>query len=234
MSLFVMILIIGGHVIAQKPKVRNLPTVDQQQFHFGYSVGINTMGFTLIPATDSMLLNQKMNPGININLITNFRLGKYLDLRVLPGIQFGQRDLAISVFDKVIADTLIVKQEWDARIESVYIDLPILLKYRAHRVNNFAPYIVAGVNPRFDLTGGEIENWKPVKRLIKPFDFYPELGVGTDFYLSMVKIALELKFSIGMLNGYNDPGDSVEYELFANGIERMASRMMIMSIHIER
>jgi hypothetical protein len=212
---------------SQRSKPKNLILFDYQPFHFGYSVGLNWMDFTLIP-TDPVhyLLNVRQNPGININLITNLRINKWLDLRALPGIQFGQRDLTIK--DKINN----VERSW--KVESVYIDLPIHLKYRSERLNNYAAYLIVGVNPRLDLTGGEIQNWRPVQRLVKAFDIYPELGVGTDFYAVKVKVALELKFGVGMLNIFNPPpGDAPEYGLYANGVKRILSQMMVLAVHVE-
>lgn len=219
----ILLLLCGVGVFGQKSKPMNLTTFDFMEAHLGYSVGINWMSFTTVP-TEGMMLIVKQHPGININLVTNIRLDKYLDLRILPGIQFGQRDLYI------IDSTSM--EEWDAKIESVFIDLPILLKYRSKRVNNYAPYLIAGINPRFDLTGGEIEDWKPAQRLVKTFDIFPEIGVGIDFYLANVKMATELKFSIGMRNVFNPPPAEAEYDLFGRAIDQMLSRMVIFSIHI--
>jgi hypothetical protein len=101
-------------------------------------------------------------------------------------------------------------------------------------LNNYAAYLIVGANPRFDLTGGEIQNWRPVQRLVKAFDIYPELGVGTDFYAVKVKVALELKFGVGMLNIFNPPpGDAPEYALYANGVKRILSQMMVLAVHVE-
>jgi hypothetical protein len=222
--LFIFLLGISFPLFCQTPKPPNLVLLDYQQFHFGYSVGINKIGFTIIPH-EGFKVTLKENPGININLITKYRLGKNLDLRFLPGIQFAQRDLTIK--------NLNTGDSTGWKIESVYVDLPVLLKYRADRVNNFAPYLIAGVCPRFDLTGGEIQSWRDVSRLVKVFDFYPELGVGVDFYLQEVKISTELKFSVGMLNVFKDPGAIPEYTLYAQGVEKILSRMVILSIHIE-
>lgn len=144
--LILVVFILNVGAFAQKSKPMNLPIFDSNPAHLGYSVGINWMGFTTVP-TDSVMISTRQNPGININLVTSIRLAKYLDLRILPGIQFGQRDIHIT--DSVSSE------EFDAKVESVFIDLPILLKYRSKRVNNYAPYLIAGVNPRFDLTGGE-------------------------------------------------------------------------------
>jgi hypothetical protein len=116
----------------------------------------------------------------------------------------------------------------------VFFEMPILLKYRAKRVNNYAPFLIAGIAPKFDLTGGEIENWKPVKRLVKSFDFFPEIGFGVDFYTERVKVAVELKFSVGLLNVYrSSDDDDREYDLFSNGINSLRTKMIILSIQIQ-
>ena len=213
--------------MAQRSLPKNLPAFEKQFFRFGYSVGINWMSFTLDPTyRDTFQLDVQQHPGININLITSMRLHKYVDLRITPGIQFSQRDLKVTRKDSI-------PDVWDAKIESVYFELPILIKYRSERVNNYAPYILVGLAPKVDLTGGEIENWKPVKRLVKGFDLFPELGVGVDFYTQKVKVAAELKFSVGIANVFRAPGEDAQYDLFGGAVERLMSKMVILSIQVQ-
>lgn len=213
--------------LAQRSLPKNLNSADLQKFHFGYSVGINTTGFTIIPK-DGYHLDLVQNPGININLITDYRLGKFLDLRFLPGIQFASRDL--SVTNKLTAET----KKWS--IESVFVDLPILLKYRSVRVNNYAPYLIAGINPRIGILSHDlVRGWTGggAKRMLKAFDFYPEVGVGVDFYLSMVKVAVELKFGVGTLDILLNPGDPL-FDLYFSGIDKIYSRMVVLAFHVEQ
>jgi len=213
-------------VLSQKSKPKNMAMADTQPFHFGYSVGISTLGFTAVPK-DGYKLDLKQNPGININLITDYRISKFLNVRFLPGIQFGQRDL--NVTNKLTAETK-ARAWW---IESVFVDLPLLLKYRSLRVNNYSPYLIAGVNPRFDLIRAELEGWKPATPMLKSFDFYIELGAGVDFYLSMVKVATELKFSVGMRDIFQGPADPL-FNLYVAGVSSIFSRMVILAFHVEQ
>jgi hypothetical protein len=211
-------------VFAQKSKPKNMVMADNKAFHFGYSVGFNTMSFTIIPNKDYRV-KLVQNPGININLITDYRMGKFLDVRFLPGIQFGQRDL--TVINRQTDETGLWK------IESVFVDLPVVLKYRALRVNNYAPYLIAGLNPRFDLTRAEIIQWQPATPMLKSFDYYVELGTGVDFYLPMVKVAMELKFAVGMRDIFLDPGDPL-FNLYVSGIDKIYSRMVVLAFHVEQ
>jgi hypothetical protein len=111
--------------------------------------------------------------------------------------------------------------------------MPLVLKYRSLRVNNYAPYLLVGICPRFDLTRAEIVGWKPATPMLKSFDIYPELGVGVDFYLSMVKVAMELKFAVGMSDVFLGPADP-KFDLYVSGIEKIYSRMVILAFHVEQ
>jgi len=219
-----MILAVTVPVLSQNSKPKNMVMADYNKFHFGYSVGINTLGFTITPK-DGYQVDLVQNPGININLITDYRLGKFLNARFLPGIQFAQRDLTVT--NKISAE----QKSW--KIESVFIDLPMVLKYRSVRVNNYAPYLLVGINPRFDLTGAEIIGWQPATRMVKSFDVYPEMGVGCDFYSPLVKFAVELKFAVGMRNVFIGPDDPL-FDLYVSGVDRILSRMVVLSFHVEQ
>ncbi|MFH0760515.1 MAG: outer membrane beta-barrel protein [Bacteroidota bacterium] len=230
-KLLILLLGFSLSLFSQTPKPPNLVLMDYQQFHFGYSVGINFMSFTVIekPGYKADLVQY---PGLNINLVTNYRLGKNLDIRALPGIQFCQRDLTIEKTDSKISQT------W--QIESVYVDFPFDLKYRADRVNNYAPYLIVGFCPRLELLGGTLNQWKPGPKMLQLFDAYPELGFGIDFYMQDVKVAAELKFSVSLFNAFRDlsqdPGYSSVATGYANyvyGVEEITSRMVILAIHIE-
>jgi len=149
-----------------------------------------------------------------------------LDLRFLPGIQFGQRDLSVT---NNFNDTT---KTW--KIEGIFIDLPISLKFRSVRVNNFAPYVIAGFNSRLDLIRSEVIGWRPATPMLKFLDFYPELGVGVDFYLDRVKVAMELKFSIGLRDIFFLDPDLPDYHIYSAGISGIYSRMFGISFHVEQ
>lgn len=194
-----------------------------KKFHIGYSFGINVAGFSTVPADEFEVSLQK-NPGINLNLIADYKLKKNWNLRFLPGIQFIERDLTIK-------DLSINKAKvW--KIESIYLDMPLLLKHSLKRVRNHAPYVIGGLAPRFDLLGTENETFRASRRMLGLFDIYPEIGVGMDFYLARVKFATELKFSLGLADLFTDPGDEF-YQLYTSGIEKIFSRMVVLSFHVE-
>lgn len=90
-----------------------------------------------------------------------------------------------------------------------YVELPIHLKVRTTRHNNFDAYLITGVNPKlnlsyktgiwfisdndyhFQLRGGDFLH-------LKMCDLSFDVGAGVDFYGKVSKFALEAKASFGM------------------------------------
>ena len=115
------------------------------------------------------------------------------------------------------------------RIESTFLDFPILLKYRAERYGNFRPYIVGGGSARFDLAAQrKIAPEEKPKIRLKRFNPYYEIGIGADFFLEYFMFAVEVKGSFGAFN--NVKYDDSE---FTQIYDRLNSKMLIISFHFE-
>lgn len=206
---------------------------DEKFFNMGYSLGFNVMDFRIrdsgsFNATDSLFAGKgSHSPGINIHLVTNFRLNQFFDIRLLPGVSFGQR--IIDFDSRSLIDTNTYSPQ---KLESNFIELPLLVKY-GWRMRNFKPYVIGGLNYRYDFYAkDEYRLERPVYlRLGRP-DLYFELGTGIDFHLEHIKIAVELKMS----NGFNDMlvhEPHPDYPQYCNAIEKLKSRIWVLSFHFE-
>jgi hypothetical protein len=217
----------------QKQKPKNESWYDEKILHFGFCLGFNTMDLNIRPSQtflDSTSLYPEvsiLNPGINIQIVTDFRPANYLDIRFLPGVSFGQRVIRYYK-DGVLYNT-------PQKLESSFLEFPLLLKYKGDRLNNVRPYVIGGLNYRYDLAGKKEFEDDPKKevylRLKRP-DLYYELGAGMDFYLAYFKLSVELKMS----NGFGDvlvkeaaPGHTEYYY----AIEKMKSQIWVLSFHFE-
>lgn len=214
---------------AQRRAPENLPKLDLQAAHFGYSLGLNMMGFTIRPSAAYYLMDTVYAietghyVGFNINMIANVRLANYLDLRFLPGLMFGQRDMEY----KLLEDGSFRRHTM--MIESTFLDFPILLKYKAARLNNFRPFLIGGGSFRVDLAAQrKIDPSEYPKIRLKPIDAYYEVGVGADFFLEYFMFGVELKGSFGIFNLVRY--DNSEYTM---AYSRLNSKMLILSFHFE-
>jgi hypothetical protein len=235
-SLFILIFIFCvSAVYAQKPKVKNFPNYDDRPIHFGFTVGLNTMDYSVRPANynerpDTFgLIADVLNPqpGFHVQMVSSFKITEYITFRCLPGLSFGQRELN---FNSRFGNT---EKNHSMILESSYIEVPCLIKYRSKRVNNYGAYLIGGVNFRYDIAANkEYPESADVYMKVKPFDIAYEAGMGLDFYLPFFKFAVELKMSTGIFDilRHDYYKDDIVYK---NSIDKLKSSLFMVSFHFE-
>ncbi len=227
--LFLLVLQVSGQV----KKVQNDPGYDYKWIHFGFMVGLNTMDFGFrrpVPIRDSLLFADvsKPNPGFQVSIVSDLRMGDRLSLRFLPGITFGSRSFYF-YNDRDTITLLDSKQT----VESNFLDFPLLLKYKSIRVNNYRPYLIGGLNVRYDMAARkDYDEDGPWVRL-EPLDFFAEIGFGIDFFLQYFKFSPELKVSVGFRDVLvHDPAGGDKYK-YANSINRLNSYLVMLCFYFE-
>lgn len=210
--------------------VLNLPTFDDRPLHFGFLIGFNAMDFRVVhknpgdigDATVRYADVVRLNPGINLGMVTSLRLNQYFNLRLLPGISFGQRDLLFISYDGVT-------DQYPLEIKSTFIEMPVKIKFNGARMTNAKPFLVAGINPRFDLARSRKDGL-----LMNPFDIYWEIGGGIDSYMNYFRFSTELKLSVGMLNVLNPSGTGEPEDiLYTRVLDRLSSRIFVLTFYFE-
>lgn len=230
--LLILFLLCGTLVMAQPSQKRtlNLPSFDEKQLHFGFYIGFNIMDFYVTHKDPAKLEGAEpryaevtgLTPGINLGMVSSLRLNKRLNLRALPGISFGQRDL-------LFINSEGEKDERALEMKSTYLEMPILLKYSGNRITNAKPYFIAGVNPRFDLAKSKKDGI-----YLNSFDTYLELGAGIDSYLTYFRFSTELKLSIGMLNVLNPKGTGEPEDVYyTHVLDKITSRIFVLTFYFE-
>jgi Outer membrane protein beta-barrel domain len=210
-------------VVAQPNKEQ----YDNKWIHFGFSLTMNNASLRVDPnysafQKDSLRnVRQASFPGIGLGALTNFRLGKSLDIRVMfPQISFAQRNLTYN-FD---GSQKVVK------IESAYCDGSILLKYKSARRRNIRAYVIGGLKMSYDLASTEGQNRSlnsPVVSL-KPITYGHEAGFGLDIYFPYFKLSPEIKFSNTIWNAMIRDG-----YVYTNAINKITPQMVVFSLHFE-
>lgn len=226
--------------LAQRSKVLNLPKYEYTQYHFGFTLGLNQMNFTVKPAADlhtrmfqshqlgelvqdsAMLLSVNSQPvlGFNIGIIGDMRLGRYFSVRFVPTLAFGERYLNYSImgYDDGEMSRIDIRKS----IASGLVDFPILFKYKSKRLNNMLAYLTAGAQYSLDLASGakkKDENQEIHVKLQK-HDVYIVVGVGFDFFNPWFKFGMELKMAYGLMDMLK-----AEDNIYTMGIDRLNSKI---------
>jgi len=247
----ILFLFIGTNgLFAQKKKPQNDPGYEYKAVHFGFTIGLNFMDFGFNRRAFNDPINGKdylyadvasLAPGFHVQAISDFRLGEYLSLRAMPGVSFGSRQLTyFNESNQVNNET----DQWE--IESTYIEMPVLLKYKSKRLNNYMPYLITGANFRFDMAAQiglnqEGDNQPYID--IRPFDIAYEIGFGVDCFLPYFKFGTEFKLSLGLRdlllpNPYyfvNEEGvdPEVRTKPYTESISKLTSNLFMISFHFE-
>ena len=228
---FIVLIILSDETFAQKQKPKNESWYDEKLLHFGFSIGFNTMDFRITPSQENMRVDSLnpevslLNPGINIQIVTDLKPGRYFDFRFLPGVSFGQRNV------RFYKNRVLVNEK--QRLESSFLEFPLLIKFKGDRLNNVRPYLIGGLNYRYDLAGKkEYDEDKPIYLRLRRSDLYYEVGTGLDFYLPYFKLSIELKMSTGIRDVMvHDPATG--HPQYSKAIEKMRSQIWIIAFHFE-
>ncbi|MBP3566343.1 MAG: PorT family protein [Paraprevotella sp.] len=228
---FIFCLVTLFNVMAQEQKVQHRPYLDQRKFHWGFLFGLHMQDLELKnngyidPESGEQWYADvdNYNPGFSVGVLGEMRLNKYLALRLVPTMHFGQKHIT---FHEQVSG-----RDSTQNIKSTYISMPLDLKFSAPRHNNYRPYFIAGVNPMLDLT-----TKKQKALLMKPFDCYIEIGMGCDFYLPFFKLIPELKFCFGLADILKkDRNDLIDNSLqkFTKSLDGASSKMIVLTLYFE-
>lgn len=217
--------------VAQERKVQNKPFIDERRFHYGFTIGLHDQGVKfqgngyVDPSTGAQWLveNDRQNFGFSVGVLGEWRLSRYVGLRLIPSLHFGSKHLTFRNLENGDRETQDMK--------SSYISLPLDLKVAAPRFNNYRPYVVAGFNPMYDLTSG-----KHTLLRTKPLNMMLEVGMGCDFYLPFFKLIPELKFCFGLGNvlqknrtDLTDPSQLI----YTQSVDKATTNMVVLSFYFE-
>ena len=181
-------------VFAQRERVKNTPYIDQRRIHFGFLLGVHSQdlafkhsGFTTDNGETWYAEIPEFSPGFTVGLLADYAFTERFNLRFSPNMCFGNKNVYFKETQS---------KEWISQdIKSNYLNLPLMLKYSAKRVNNYRPYLVTGFTPSFD-----ISKRKDTPIVLTRFDLIYEVGVGCDIYLPFFKLIPELRFGFGLLD----------------------------------
>lgn len=230
-------------VFAQTERPRNLTSFDNKRIHFGFTVGLNLMdmGFTRNYEAEDFLYADlsKMQPGFQVSIVSDLRLSENWNLRFLPGISFGSREIWFYEYDDlngIVGDPVEIPHvDNPVPLGPAFLDFPLHFKYRSLRINNYRPYVVGGLNFRYDMSAkkpGVYDQDSDEYVKYKRGDLYFEFGFGVDNYLKYFKFAPEIKVAVG-LNNMIDPNGRTGHPEFANSISYARSYIIMLNFHFE-
>lgn len=225
-------------------RVQNKPYIDLRPLHFGILIGthlqdieLENVGPYMMTDDDGNVTEQyimcdadKWNQGFSVGVLAEMRLSEHFSLRLTPSMHFGGKHLTFLNMKQLDPQGRPLQQTQD--MKNTYVSIPLDIKFAAPRWNNHRPYIMAGINPMINLTGGDQDMIR-----IKKYNTMVEVGLGCDFYLPFFKLIPELKFCFGLgdvldKNHINELRDA-NLRAYAGSVSSAQSKMFVLTFYFE-
>ncbi len=233
----VVCVLIGSVLLVQnasaQPRDLNLYDHDSKPYYFGITLGANLARFQteLHPRFlqyDSVLVAEPVNSGgIVLGLSATGRLSNRFQIRFNPQLMFIERSIYYKLkHPDPLEDNA---TEVTKKVESVTVSFPVNIKFQSDRIGNFRVYLMAGMKGEIDLASNA--RAKRAEDLVKinKYDFGPEFGIGFNFFFPSFILSPEIKLSNGRTNVHSRD-ENLKY---SNVFDKIFSRMIVLSVHIE-
>lgn len=212
-------------------KLLNRPYADQKRWHLGFSIGMSLQDFKfthngyVTPSGQQWYAEvPAWSPGVNVQVLADLRLHENFNLRLSPGMSFGNKNVEMRDFTS--------GETFRQDVKSVYVLVPLDLKISGSRWQNARPYVTVGAMGAFDVSKKRSDYLQ-----FETPDAYLTVGLGCDFYLPFFKLIPEVKFCFGLTDilRHNRPDldDNPDMFQITQSIKKVKSNMVMITFYFE-
>lgn len=228
-SFAVLFLFLSISLCAQRPLY--LENHDNKPYYFGITLSmassrLNTSLHSRFLNQDTIMVAEPLNsPGFALGLLATAHLSNRFEGRFNPELLFTDRSISY----KLRYADLDLGKNVVQKVESVIVTLPVQVKFNSDRIGNFRVYMLGGGKLDYDLASNA--QARKAEDLIKlqKVDYGIEAGIGFNFYFQSFIFSPEIKISNG-LNNIHARDVNLKY---SNVLDRIQSRLIVLSIHLE-
>ncbi len=212
----------------------NLPDHDDKKYYLGIGLIYNSSRFqishhpTFLQNDSVMVVEPENTGGFGLAGIHTYRLSPRFEIRaIFPQLLFSYKNITYNL--KYPDPSKEEQKVMTKRVESILLGLPVHIKFRSDRINNFRVYMFAGGKFEYDLASNSTARRAEDLVKLKKYDLGVEAGIGFNFYFPVFILSPEIKFSNGLINTHSrDPNLK-----FSNTIDKLQSRMILFSLIFE-
>jgi hypothetical protein len=222
----------------QKVQAQNrtlhLENHDDKKYYLGIALMYNTSRFNVSHDASFLFhdsvsaINPLNSGGFGLAGMHTYRFSDRFEVRaIFPQLLFAYKDLQydLKTPDPFYDEAPVVTK----RVESIQLGLPVHLKFRSDRINNFRVYMFAGGKVEYDLSSNSNARKADDMIKLKKIDYGIEAGIGFNFYFPVFILSPEIKISNGVQNIHARDA-SFKY---SSTVDQLKSRMIMFSLIFE-
>jgi len=214
-----------------QPRDWNLFDHDAKPYYFGITLSTGLTRFqtelhSRFLQDDSVMVAEPGNSaGFGLGLSATMRISDRFQFRFNPQLLFTSRNILYTLKYPDLDGLTKV----DKPVESVTVSFPFQVKLQSDRIGNFRVYMLGGVKGDIDLASNARAKKAEDLVKIRKYDYGVELGLGFNFFFQQFILSPEIKLSNGLPNLHSrDPN-----LIYSSVFDKIQSRMIVLSIHIE-
>lgn len=232
---------------AQQPFQRWAGGVDDEVLHYGFSFHYVHADYKIklreqwqepfvaggVAMGTPVSIHSPFTHGVGLGLLADLKLHENVNLRFTPNIVFSNKKVIYSfAFNSPSAKPH--DEQISRKVETSYVDLPLFVKFRSDRKNNYRGYLLAGSKYSINVASKKryddsMETTAGKKLKTRPGYFSYEAGIGFELYFDYFKMSPEIRWSqsIGNLLDRREPN------MFNHPIDRLMLRNFQVSLIFE-
>jgi hypothetical protein len=212
----------------------NMPSHDDKKYYLGIALLFNNSRAhishheSFLGQDSIMVIDPENSGGFGLAGMHTYRLSNRFELRaIFPQLLFSYKNISYHLtYPDESKDELPVTSK---RIESILLGLPVHLKFRSDRINNFRVYMFGGGKIEYDLSSNARAKRAEELVKLKKFDVGVEAGIGFNFYFPVFILSPEIKISNGIFDSHSRDANLK----YSSTIDRINSRMIVFSLIFE-
>ncbi|MFN2438562.1 MAG: outer membrane beta-barrel protein [Chitinophagaceae bacterium] len=204
---------------------------DLKPYYFGITLAANLSRFQtelhpyFLTQDSIMVAEPTKSGGFALGLLATTRLTNRFETRFNPTLIFAERNLQYKLKYSELDNAFVANQ----KVESVIVSFPLQVKFRSDRIGNFRVYMLGGGKLDYDLASNAKARKAEDMVKIQKIDYGIEAGIGFHFYNKSFIFSPEIKIGNGLRNMHSRDVNLKYSSVF----DRMQSRMIVFSIHLE-
>jgi len=205
----------------------NFLDFQQKPYYFGITLAYNKANFKVFQSNSFIqndtfsIVESVQGPGFNLGIVTNLKIGDYFDIRFLPTLSFGGRNINYTKLNNPRPDS--------RKVDYVFVEMPFHVRYKSAPYKDMRLFVIAGVKYGFDVANDARARNSDELVKIAPSDFAFETGAGVQFFFPYFIFSPEIKMSYGLGNVLIFDDQLPESSI----IDKILSRTFTLSFHFE-
>ncbi len=206
----------------------NFQNKKNKPYYFGLTLAFHSSNYSVFRSKNFNTQDQILSvesvtgPGYNVNVVSNLKIGRYFDFRLLPGFSFTERNIQYR--------DLTVERDRDIqKVESVFAEVPFHVRFKSEPYHDMRLFVLGGIKYSFDIASKARRRGEDEILKISPTDFSVEVGLGMQFFFPYFILSPELKFTQGINNILIFNEQIIQSSI----LENVLSRTITLSFHFE-